>query len=243
MIQSDPIDRLTYAPVEYYEDALSILFVSHGRVPRINTVFGNERMVLIEVINNSIEACRTIKTALNIFQQYISDKLKSCDSVLETQPERVSEWAKSVSLLKGVNIRIAEDFSQLFTLQDKTLKDGQIALMLDSVLSKYEQQSKDFATNNAIELLSDSKLRIIEPWEQAGVCHACNNFEHVIATHAWREPKCSKCDRDNLTVRIYALDEDFAKHKHTNKDLPLFIARLINRKRNGAAVVSKDVTV
>lgn len=137
---------------------------------------------------------------------------------------------------------IAQLFRQEFVLTKHSIQDLLIAHMLTTALSKYEQQGASFLNSQAYGLLSDPNLKIIELWAQASICPKCPNFEHIIATYPFRESKCLNCGQDNLTVRIYVLNENYERHKTKNKDLPLYICKLINREIKGSAVASQPIS-
>jgi len=197
----------------------------------MNVAYGEERRVIVEIINENRDALLTIKTAISRFERYI-DKIKGYSKPTSIEKAVMSSGIPFGSMSYA---KIWDFFGQEFTLLDPDLKSCVIAITLQSALMKYEQQGKSIFKTETFNLLSSSDLRIIQPWEQASVCHKCSNFEQIFATHPFHEPKCSKCERDNLTVRIYALDKEFESHKRKNKDLPLFISNLINRKKEGCS--------
>lgn len=239
MLPANPIERLTDVPSDEYEDALSILFISYIRFPRVNVQFGHERVILVEVSNQTVEALRTIKTEINRFEKYLDKKIKSY-AKLELEPRRRNNLTDRL-IGSTSHVALRELFRDKFILLDPSLKHGIIAVMLHNALAKYDQQGTSFISKNAFDLLSDSNLKLIEPWEQASVCHRCLNFEQIVGTHPRREPKCSKCLQDSLTVRLYVLDEAYEINKKINKDLPLFICNLINKKQKDAAITSKSL--
>lgn len=236
MISEDPLDRLADVPIEEYHEALSMLFISFGRIPKLPVAFVGEKAVIIQVINENPEAIRTLKAATNRFDRYIDEKLAK-NSIGGTPS--VANTTASNSL-RHIPFR-SESFAQQFMMMEPSLKEGLTSIMLNTALSKFEQQGRLMLSQKAIELLASPDLQIIEPWEQASVCHKCPNFEQIVGTNPNREAKCSKCGRDCLTVRIYTLDKDYEIHKRRNKDLPLFIAKLINRQVRQAAIASKDL--
>ena len=208
--------------------------INYSRLPRANLINGVERRVMIEVLNENPDSIRTIKMAVTRYMNKINDYASSDNFELSTQTNIARASMNYAAIRKAAE--------QRFILLEPDLKAGIIALLLDTALTKFEEQGKSFLSGKAFKLLSSSDLRIIEPWEQASVCDICPNFEQVIAIHASRDPKCSRCGRDNLTVRIYTLDKCFETHKRYNKDLPLFISKLINRNRKCLAVTSKKLS-
>jgi hypothetical protein len=231
----DSIDRLADVSVyDEYADALAIFFINYSRLPRANLINGGERRVLIEVLNENPDCIRTIKIAVTRYMNKIIDYASSNNFEMNTRTN-ISRASMNYAAIR----KAAE---QQFILLEPDFKAGIIAMMLDTALTKYEEQGKSFLSRKAFKLLSSSDLRIIEPWEQASVCDKCPNFEQVIAIHPSRDPKCSKCGMDNLTVRIYALDKCFESRKRNNKDLPIFISKLINRNRKCLAVTSKKLS-
>jgi hypothetical protein len=240
MLSQNTIQRLADIHPDDYLDALAILFINYAKFPRMNVEFGHERAVLIEVVNESPEALRIIKTANRKFELYVKEKLNFHFSNLKDESkksnERISELLASIT-----DASINQILKQEFMLVDQYLKSGIIARILDTALTKYEQQGRSFINTEAFKLLSDPNLRLIELWEQASICHKCPNFERIVSTYPLRESKCLKCGQDSLTARIYVLDQDFESHKKKNKDLALYICELINRKEKGAAVTSKSL--
>jgi len=233
MMPTDPIDRLADCiHLQEYADALAILFMSYSRLPRAN-VNGGERRVLIEVLNENHDDIRTMKMAVTRYMNKIKDYASSDNF-------EVSMRANIPRALNYAEIRKAAE--QQFILLEPDLKAGIVSILLDTALTKFEEQGKSFLSEKAFKLLSSSDLRIIEPWEQASIYHKCCNFEQVIAIHPSRDPKCLQCRRDILTVRIYILDKCFEVHKRNNKDLPLFISKLINRNKKCLAVTSKKLS-
>ena len=215
MLSANPIDRLADVPSEEYIDALSILFISYIKFPRINVQFGHERVILIEVFNQSAEALRAIKAEINRFERYLEQKVKSYAKLELGSQKPSSSIDKLIGSMSHVAIR--DLFKEKFMLLDPSLKHGIIAVMLDHVLAKHDQQGRSFIIRNAFKLLLDSNLKLIEPWEQASVCHRCLNFEQIVGTYPSRESTCSKCRQDNLTVRVYVLDEAYELIKKITK--------------------------
>lgn len=212
MMSSDPIDRLVNVPPNQYADALAVLFVNSAKMPTTNVTSANERMILVEIINEDREARAVIKTIHNQFENYLKEKFKPHVDQLEKDPSKADYAVKQLSeLLKNLTIG-SNDENNLFTLQDKNWRFGQTALRINKALSKQEQQSKNL-TRKGLELLAKPELQIIEPTEQLTVCRNCLNFEQIMVTHHWRDSKCTKCGNDSLSVRIYTLDEEYEKHK------------------------------
>jgi hypothetical protein len=229
LLAAGPIDRLVNVPLEDYIDALSILFVSYFRFPRMSIQFSNERAILIEIFNQSNEALRTIKSESTQFRQHLF-QLK------EKSQNPISD-----------KLTNSFDHEQQPMLLDPSFKHGIIAIMLNNILEKYEQQqSISCICKDVLNLLSDPNLKLIKPAEQVSVCYKCLNFEHISGTYPYRDPICSKCQQDCFTTRVYVLDGAYESHKRHNKDLPLFICTLINRelittKQKVRAITSKKL--
>jgi hypothetical protein len=97
-------------------------------------------------------------------------------------------------------------------------------------MERYEHQPEALRNPDVIRQLSGPNLKLIEPRMQIGICPACHNFELIASTHPIRDQKCSMCNNQGLSIRLYTFDELFAKHKSQHKDLPLFIKEYISRK-------------
>ncbi len=130
------------------------------------------------------------------FERYLDLKMKY--SVSHKPSNSTGKLVESIS-------HVALRSKEQSMLLDPSFKHGIIAIMLNNILAKHDQQGTSFISRNAFNLLSDSNLKLIEPAEQASVCHKCLNFEQIVGTYPCREPKCSKCLQDNLTVRVFVL--------------------------------------
>lgn len=194
LISNDPIDRLAVLPAGDYE-TLSILFITYGKLPRMHMAFGDERAVLIDVINKNPDALRTISIAIKTFEQRAANIIESRVR-LEAETKISGNATGSLTASLG-HAAIREMSREQFTLLDQEFKAGVIATMLNISLAKHEQQGTSFISTREFDLLSSSYLKIIQLWEQASVCHRCPNFEQIVANHPFRESNCS-----NLTVLV-----------------------------------------
>ncbi len=94
--------------------------------------------VCIDVFNQSAEALRRIKAEINRFERYLEQKIKSY-AKLELESEKPSSSIdKLIGSMSPVAIR--ELFREKFMLLDPSLKHGIIAVMLQNVLAKHDQQ-------------------------------------------------------------------------------------------------------
>lgn len=237
---SDTIERLANVPPSHYEKALAILFVNYAKMPTTNVPFSGDRMFLVAVINDNKESRGYVRTIHNEFENYLIDKFKPYADKIQ-QENVQSDYAVNQLNQLVKNFRIGtNDENNLFTIQDKFWRSGQTALRITLSLEKNDQQSISL-TEDCLEQLSRPELEILEQAEQLSVCSNCPNLEQIMVTQKWREPKCSKCNNDTFTVRLYTLNPDFEKHKRNNKDLPLFIAKRINRRVKNSAITSKKI--
>lgn len=239
------IDSLVDAALPEFEKPLSILLVSNGHFPKFN-ILGKEEFCVIEAVGKTESAKEAILLAKNrlpkkINMQY-ADQLRHLGSVIEDSKSEVS-LNKMVSKLRREDIVPPEIISrsavsQALSLADPVLAQGLAAELMQDAIEKYRMQSQVLRNKELLKTLSASKFKILEHRLQISACPKCHNLEFVASAHPLKQHVCAECNRKDITLKIYALNQSYSIHKSRNKDLPLFICEYLRRKLPNQRVTS-----
>jgi len=246
---SSAIDRLIDAAIPEFYRALSVLFVPVNSVEKLN-ILGEEKSIVITLNGEVGRAREAISLAKNKFPQrlrpFLSDAVQRARALLSEAHFRSYEEILAQLRLGTIGPEAVSQVavSQVATLSDRITIEGLTAASLDYFIERHEHQPEALRNLDVIRQLSEPNLKLIEPRMQIGICPNCHNFELVMSTHPVREEKCSICNKPNLSIRVYAFDKLFAKHKSQHKDLPLFIKGYISRRTSQAKPTTfKDIIV
>ncbi|MCJ7768396.1 hypothetical protein MUP79_08400 [Candidatus Bathyarchaeota archaeon] len=233
---SSAIDRLVDAAIPEFYPALSVLFVSANTLQKLS-ILGEEKSIVIALFGEDDKAREPISLAKYKFSQklkpFLSEAVRMARALLsEAHPQSLEEISAQLQRLPTIAPEAISPVavSQVAALSDLITIEGLTAESLAYFMERYDHQPETLRNPDVIRQLSGPNLKLIEPRIQIAICSACHNFELIASTHPIRDQKCSVCNNQTLSIRLYAFDELYAKHKSQHKDLPLFIREYISRK-------------
>lgn len=218
--ENNIIQKLLDFTIPEFYDSLHILFTNCDLIPRLLDENGQQRIVVIEGVN---ELSENAKETVNVALKRWKEKTQTIREKLEFDQTELEKWVKRL-------LDFIQNPQQIPAfLLGKEMIEGLTADLISQCISKYQVQSNIFDKNGVMRQLS-KKIGLLEPWSQASVCGNCNIFELLLSSLPQKQTKCSRCEQDMSTVRIYKLNRDYEKLKLENRDLPEFIRAYLESK-------------